>query len=199
MMLILTRFRASGKGWLCCAQMGLDANCRLPYNDPAFPMAGTDTADRTGDISMAAILVLHGPNLNLLGKREPAVYGLLGLDQINAQLVEYASREGINLRVFQSNHEGALVDALHEAMDWADGVVFNPGAFTHTSYALHDAIKAIGLPVVEVHMSNVHAREEFRRHSVLAPVCVGQIVGFGWRSYLVGLSALHGYLSTRSA
>ncbi|MGC8880582.1 MAG: type II 3-dehydroquinate dehydratase, partial [Anaerolineae bacterium] len=99
---------------------------------------------------MAAILILHGPNLNLLGKREPSMYGSLTLDEINARLMEYARREGLVLRTFQSNHEGTLVEALHEAMGWADGVVFNPGAYTHTSYALRDAITATGLPVVEV-------------------------------------------------
>jgi 3-dehydroquinate dehydratase-2 len=158
----------------------------------------TSIADRMPDVHMTAILVLHGPNLNLLGKREPSVYGSLTLDQINARLLEHARQEGIDLRTFQSNHEGALVDALHEAMGWADGVVFNPGAYTHTSYALRDAISATGLPVVEVHMSNVHAREEFRHRSMLAPVCVGQVVGFGWRSYQVGLYALQAYLSERS-
>ncbi len=144
---------------------------------------------------MTAILVLHGPNLNLLGKREPSIYGSLTLDEINARLMEYAQREGLVLRTFQSNHEGALIDALHEAMNWADGVVFNPGAYTHTSYALRDAIAASGLPVVEVHLSNVYAREEFRHRSVLAPVCIGQVAGFGWRSYLVALEALQGYLA----
>jgi 3-dehydroquinate dehydratase-2 len=148
---------------------------------------------------MTAILVLHGPNLNLLGKREPSVYGSVPLDQINARLLAYADQEGISLRTFQSNCEGALVDALHEAMDWADGVIFNAGAYTHTSYALRDAIKAIALPVVEVHLSNVHAREEFRHRSVLAPACVGQVAGFGWRSYLVGLYALQGYLAECAA
>ncbi len=159
----------------------------------------TIIADKTPDVHMTTILVLHGPNLNLLGKREPSVYGSLTLEQIDARLLEYARQQGISLRTFQSNHEGALVDALHKAMGWADGVVFNPGAYTHTSYALRDAISATGLPVVEVHMSNVHAREEFRHRSMLAPVCVGQVVGFGWRSYLTGIYALQGYLSERSA
>jgi 3-dehydroquinate dehydratase II len=148
---------------------------------------------------MIAILVLHGPNLNLLGLREPAVYGSLTLDQINARLAEHADREGITLRAAQSNHEGALIDELHAAVGWADGIVFNPGAFTHTSYALRDAISAIKIPVVEVHLSNVHAREAFRNRSLLAPVCLGQVVGFGWRSYLVGLYALEAHLAEQTA
>jgi 3-dehydroquinate dehydratase-2 len=146
---------------------------------------------------MSAFFVLHGPNLNLLGWREPEVYGSQTLDEINERLRDYASEQGISLRTFQSNHEGALIDALHDAMTWADGVVFKPGAYTHTSYGLRDAVSAIGVPVVEVHMSNVHAREDFRHKSVLAPVCVGQIMGFGWRSYLLGLQALQGHLNDR--
>ena len=139
---------------------------------------------------MIKILVLHGPNLNLLGVREPDVYGKLSLDDINQRLILFADEQGVELRVFQSNSEGALVDALHNAMTWADGVVFNPGAYTHTSVALRDSIAGTGLKVVEVHLSNVHAREEFRHKSLLAPVCVGQISGFGWRSHLLGLQAL---------
>ncbi len=144
---------------------------------------------------MTTFLVLHGPNLNLLGQREPEVYGSLTLDAIDRRLQEYAGQRAISLRTSQSNHEGGLVDALHDAMTWADGIIFNPGAYTHTSYALRDAISGTGLPVVEVHMSNVHAREVFRHRSVLAPVCVGQIVGFGWRSYSLGIEALWNYVS----
>jgi len=146
---------------------------------------------------MTSILVMHGPNLNLLGQREPQVYGPQTLDEINHCLQDYANEQGISLQVFQSNHEGALIDALHAAMEWADGVIFNPGAYTHTSFALRDAISATGLPVVEVHISNVHAREDFRHRSLLAPVCLGQIVGFGWRGYLLGLKALQDYLVVR--
>lgn len=148
---------------------------------------------------MTTILIMHGPNLNLLGQREPGVYGSQTLEDINRQLQDYAREQGTQLRTFQSNHEGELIDALHDAMSWADGVVFNPGAYTHTSVALRDAISAAGLPVVEVHLSNIHAREDFRHRSLLAGVCVGQIAGFGWRSYLLGLQAVQGYLSDRES
>ncbi len=140
------------------------------------------------------ILVIHGPNLNLLGIREPAIYGTMNLDDINKRLTDIAVGYGASIYPVQSNHEGELLDAIHEARNWAEGILINPGALTHTSYALRDAIQAVGLPAVEVHLSNVQAREAFRHHSVLAPVCLGQVTGFGWRSYALGLEALLEYL-----
>jgi len=139
---------------------------------------------------MTNILILHGPNLNLLGTREPGVYGKVTLAQINALLEDAAAQRGATLRILQSNYEGALVDAIHAACGWADGIVINAGAFTHYSYALRDAIAAVGIPTVEVHLSNIHAREPFRHTSVIAPACKGQISGFGAKSYILGLSAL---------
>lgn len=141
------------------------------------------------------VLVLHGPNLNLLGRREVATYGLVTLDEINARLREAARKQQARLRIVQSNHEGVLIDALHQAMGWADAILINPAAYTHYSIALRDAIQATGLPAVEVHLSNINARERFRHRSLIAPVCVGQVSGLGWRSYLLGLQALLGHLS----
>ncbi len=136
------------------------------------------------------ILLLHGPNLNLLGTRQPEIYGNRRLSDIDAAMQEHVASYEIELRAAQSNHEGALVDHLHEARNWADGVVFNPGAYTHTSLALRDAIVAIELPVIEVHLSNVHGREAFRHKSLLAGVCLGQIAGFGWHGYILAVDAL---------
>ncbi len=145
---------------------------------------------------MRSILVLHGPNLNLLGSREPDVYGKMDLEELNRRLAAEGKTLGLDVRAFQSNSEGALIDALHEARLWASGVVFNPGGYTHTSVALRDAVAAIGLPVVEVHLTNIQAREQFRHVSLIAPVCIGSIAGFGWRSYVLGMHALEALLKT---
>lgn len=144
---------------------------------------------------MIPILVLHGPNLNLLGEREPGVYGSLGLAEIDRRLVELGTALGLEVRSFQSNSEGGLIDALHEARLWARGGLFNPGGYTHTSVALRDAVAAIRIPIIEVHLSNVQAREKFRRRSRIAPVCLGSIAGFGWYSYALGLHALAEHLN----
>jgi 3-dehydroquinate dehydratase II len=147
---------------------------------------------------MIPILILHGPNLNLLGEREPGVYGSTSLAEINQRLVEKGKELGLDVKTEQSNQEGVLIDLLQQARLWAKGVVFNPGGYTHTSVALRDAVAAIKIPVIEVHLSNVHAREEFRRHSFIAPVCKGSIAGFGWRSYWLGLLAIKSVLEPES-
>lgn len=139
---------------------------------------------------MIRCLILHGPNLNLLGTREPEVYGKTTFDDLNRRLKEFARDLGVEIRIIQSNSEGQLIDAIHDAMTWADGIVINPGAYTHYSYAIRDALAAVRLPAIEVHVSNVHAREEWRRHSVVAPVCVGQIIGLGPRGYQIALEAI---------
>lgn len=139
---------------------------------------------------MNSILVVHGPNLNLLGERSPDVYGTLTLDEINQKLKRYANERGVNLHITQSNSEGALIDFIHEHRNLCQGIVINPGAYTHYSYALRDAIEAVGLPAVEVHLSDIHSRESFRRKSVIAEVCVKQISGQGYQSYLAGIDVL---------
>ena len=137
-----------------------------------------------------AFLILHGPNLNMLGIREPGIYGSLSLEEINKKLQETAKSLDVQLRIIQSNQEGILIDSIQDALNWASGIIFNPGGYTHTSVALRDAIATIKIPVIEVHLSNVQAREEFRRVSMVAPVCLGTISGFGWHSYKLALIAL---------
>ena len=136
------------------------------------------------------ILILHGPNLNLLGTREPEVYGSMSLENINEKMIALGKELNAEIKCEQSNHEGELIDALHDARTWANGVVFNPGGYTHTSVALRDAISAIQIPVIEVHISNIYAREEFRHTSFVSAVCKGKVTGFGWRSFELGLRGL---------
>ncbi|WNG28030.1 type II 3-dehydroquinate dehydratase [Cystobacter fuscus] len=143
---------------------------------------------------MARILVIHGPNLNLLGRRERDIYGSDTLAEINRVLTETARRHSVELEFFQSNHEGALIDKIQGALETARGILINPGGFTHYSIALRDALSAVALPTVEVHLSNIHAREDFRGHTVIAPVCIGQVGGFGKQSYVLGLMGLVSHL-----
>ena len=143
--------------------------------------------------SAFTILVVHGPNLNFLGTREPNIYGRLSLEGVNQLIMDHAGKHSLDVRIFQSNSEGAIIDFFQQNMD-ASGIVINPGAYTHTSIALRDAITSVNLPAVEVHLSNIHAREEFRRESLIAPVCLGQISGFGAYSYVLGLEAIRDFL-----
>lgn len=146
-------------------------------------------------MSEISVLVLHGPNLNLLGLREPEVYGLTTLAQINDSLKLMGSKLQVQVQCLQSNHEGNLVDAIHNARGVHEGVLINPGAYTHTSVAIRDALAGVMIPTVEVHLSNIYTREEFRHHSYIAPIAIGQISGFGADSYLLGLQALINYLT----
>lgn len=139
---------------------------------------------------MITLQVIHGPNLNLLGTRETDVYGAQTLSEIDRAIRDWAKDKGIEVKIIQSNHEGAIIDAIHEAADRADGILINPAAYTHTSVAIRDAIAAVGIPAVEVHLSNIYAREAFRHNSLIAPVAVGQVSGFGGHSYILGLEAL---------
>ncbi|HDT14702.1 MAG TPA: type II 3-dehydroquinate dehydratase [Firmicutes bacterium] len=138
---------------------------------------------------MKKILVLHGPNLNLLGKREPNVYGNINLTEINENLVKRASELGVEIKIVQSNHEGELVETLHQAINWAGCIIVNPAAYTHTSIAIRDALASIDIPAIEVHLSNIYNREDFRQKSFIAPVVTGQISGFGAESYYLALEA----------
>lgn len=145
-------------------------------------------------MSEITILVLHGPNLNLLGLREPEIYGSLTLNQINRSLEMDGQNLQVSVSCLQSNHEGVLVDAIHNARDNCDGIIINAGAYTHTSVAIRDALLGVQIPTVEVHLSNIYTREEFRHHSYIAPVAIGQISGFGVDSYRLGLQALVNHL-----
>ncbi len=147
---------------------------------------------------MHKILLIHGPNLNMLGRREPEVYGRLTLDDLNAQMRRIAEENGAELRIFQSNSEGALIDAIQESVNWADGIVINPGAYSHYSYAIRDALAAVRLPAIEVHLSNIYARERFRNHSVISAVVAGCVAGLGFRSYTCALESLIGILQERA-
>lgn len=138
------------------------------------------------------ILIINGVNLNMTGKREIDVYGTKTLDEINSSILEFAEKKNIKIDFFQSNYEGAIVDKIHAAKGVYDGLIINPGAFTHYSYAIRDAISSVDIPSVEVHLSNIHAREDFRHNSVIAGVCIGQISGFGEKSYQLGIEALIG-------
>lgn len=144
---------------------------------------------------MTSILVLNGPNLNLLGTRQPEVYGSTTLAMVEAACIAHGQTLGQAISCFQSNHEGALIDAIHAAKGTQDGLVLNAGAYTHTSVALMDAIASVELPLVEVHLSNIHAREAFRHKSYIAPVALGQIAGFGAKGYLMALDALQDHLA----
>jgi len=139
---------------------------------------------------MKKILVIHGPNLNLLGEREPGIYGNENIESLNAEIIRRANMKNMECEVFQSNHEGEIIDRLHEARKNFDGVIINAGAYTHYSYAIRDAIAGIKIPVIEVHISNINSREEFRSKSVIAPVCRGSICGFGFLSYYLAVEAM---------
>ena len=138
---------------------------------------------------MRKILIIHGPNLNMLGKRKPEIYGNLTLEEINREIGDFSRNQNIEVNIIQSNKEGDIIDAIHNAEDY-DGIVINPGGYTHTSVTIRDAIEAVGIPTIEVHISNIFAREKFRQKSVIAPVCLGQITGLGWFGYILAIEFL---------
>ncbi len=144
------------------------------------------------------IVVLNGPNLNLLGTREPDIYGCATLADIDLMVFEWGRKEGVKVNTIQSNYEGEIIGAIHEAGKNADGIVINPAAYTHYSFAVYDALKSVYIPAVEVHISNIHAREDFRKNSVTAPASIGIISGFGYRGYIIALNALKDYLERHS-
>ncbi|MGB9857287.1 MAG: type II 3-dehydroquinate dehydratase [Dictyoglomaceae bacterium] len=146
---------------------------------------------------MIKVLVLHGPNLNLLGIREPNIYGKIDFQILNNLILQKAKEKEIEVEIKQSNFEGQLIDWIQEYRDWADAIIINPGALTHYSYSLRDALSSFGKPVIEVHISNIYRREEFRHHSVIAPICLGQISGFGINSYLLALEAVFLYFNNK--
>lgn len=150
-------------------------------------------------MTRSSIIVLHGPNLNLLGLREPEVYGSVTLDQINALLKKESEKLQVEISCLQSNHEGVLIDAIHQARDKHQGIIINAGAYTHTSVAIRDALAGVKIPTVEVHLSNIYQREAFRHHSYIAPIAIGQISGFGANSYILGLQALVNYLKVSNS
>jgi 3-dehydroquinate dehydratase II len=144
----------------------------------------------------ARVLLLHGPNLNLLGQREPSIYGTVTFDELNRRIKEHAKQLNLEVKIVQSNHEGVLIDEIHAAAGWADAIIINAGAYTHYAYAIADALRAVRLPAIEVHLSNIHARTEAWRHtSVISPAVMGQIMGFGPNSYLLALDAAYTILN----
>ena len=153
----------------------------------------------TKTATLTKILLIHGPNLQLLGKRQPEIYGRQTLEDINSHLREIALGEGIELKNFQSNHEGAIVSEIGDNINWADGILINPGAYTHTSIAIQDALAAVNLPVIEIHLSNIYARDAFRHHSYVSPIAIGVISGFGAFSYDLALEAMIRRLQEKTA
>ncbi len=144
------------------------------------------------------LLIIHGPNLNMLGVREPEQYGKESFEEINKMLYAYGFKINVELEIFQNNSEGAIVDKIQSALNSFDGIIINPAAYTHTSVAIRDAISAVSVPAIEVHLSNIHGREEFRQKSFVAPVCIGQIVGFRSNSYKLAIDAMKNYLDTKN-